>query len=300
MTLLRSKGLAPFLPSAGRWGVEEEGQEETWGGERLFLRAWAGQGPQPTGPCQQWPVVEGGGQECGRGSWAAAGRGRAQPQPLTCPGSSHFQASGDARTTCRPSRGRGGLQGTWAGRVPRGDGAGFSPGQRRATEGRSLPGARVACDSMKKNQTVQGTFSKIFGKKHANPNSTSLYVTNPPWIFTQEAPEEGTRGFGKCALGRGWRPPPRGGGRRRSPCPAPGFRRDPGRRGRDTLEPVNWPGRSCQEGRWRRSGRLWERAVGGEVRARRGPSQWEGGVLCGPSRILVSLPTCLFSLLAGS
>ncbi|ELK00307.1 hypothetical protein PAL_GLEAN10025437 [Pteropus alecto] len=43
---------------------------------------------------------------------------------------------------------------------------------------------------MKKNQTVQGTFSKFFGKKHANPNTTSLYATNPPWIFTQE---EGTR-----------------------------------------------------------------------------------------------------------
>ncbi|XP_036908548.1 uncharacterized protein C6orf132 homolog isoform X1 [Sturnira hondurensis] len=48
---------------------------------------------------------------------------------------------------------------------------------------------------MKKNQTVQGTFSKIFGKKHANPNATSLYATNPPWIFTQEAREEGTRDF---------------------------------------------------------------------------------------------------------
>ncbi|XP_034504147.1 uncharacterized protein C6orf132 homolog [Ailuropoda melanoleuca] len=49
---------------------------------------------------------------------------------------------------------------------------------------------------MKKNQTVQGTFSKLFGKKHANPPSTSLYATNPPWIFTQEAPEEGSRDFG--------------------------------------------------------------------------------------------------------
>lgn len=49
---------------------------------------------------------------------------------------------------------------------------------------------------MKKNQTVQGTFSKLFGKKHAHPaNSASLYATNPPWIFTQEAPEEGTRDF---------------------------------------------------------------------------------------------------------
>ncbi|XP_017733780.1 PREDICTED: uncharacterized protein C6orf132 homolog [Rhinopithecus bieti] len=48
---------------------------------------------------------------------------------------------------------------------------------------------------MKKNQTVQGTFSKLFGKKHTTSPSTSLYATNPPWIFTQEAPEEGTRGF---------------------------------------------------------------------------------------------------------
>ncbi|XP_073666824.1 uncharacterized protein C6orf132 isoform X1 [Tursiops truncatus] len=48
---------------------------------------------------------------------------------------------------------------------------------------------------MKKNPTVQGTFSKLFGKKHANPPATSLYATNPPWIFTQEAPSEGTRDF---------------------------------------------------------------------------------------------------------
>ncbi|XP_036269595.1 uncharacterized protein C6orf132 homolog [Pipistrellus kuhlii] len=45
---------------------------------------------------------------------------------------------------------------------------------------------------MKKGQTVQGTFSKIFGKKHASPTA-SLYVTNPPWIFTREAAEEGAR-----------------------------------------------------------------------------------------------------------
>ncbi|KAM5285232.1 uncharacterized protein C6orf132 homolog [Hipposideros larvatus] len=46
---------------------------------------------------------------------------------------------------------------------------------------------------MKKNQTVQGTLSKFFGKKNANSNATSLYATNPPWIFTQEARDEGTR-----------------------------------------------------------------------------------------------------------
>ncbi|XP_032756479.1 uncharacterized protein C6orf132 homolog [Rattus rattus] len=48
---------------------------------------------------------------------------------------------------------------------------------------------------MKKNQTMQGTFSKLFGKKHAHTSTTSLYATNPPWIFTQEAQEEGTRDF---------------------------------------------------------------------------------------------------------
>ncbi|XP_063153506.1 uncharacterized protein C6orf132 homolog [Candoia aspera] len=40
---------------------------------------------------------------------------------------------------------------------------------------------------MKKHHSVQGTFSRLFGKKHATNNSTSsLFVTNPPWIFTQE------------------------------------------------------------------------------------------------------------------
>lgn len=65
------------------------------------------------------------------------------------------------------------------------------------TEGPSL-GDRSACSSMKKNQTMQGTFSKLFGKKHAHPSTTSLYATNPPWIFTHEAQEEGTRDFGEC------------------------------------------------------------------------------------------------------
>ncbi|XP_070601705.1 uncharacterized protein C6orf132 homolog [Erythrolamprus reginae] len=40
---------------------------------------------------------------------------------------------------------------------------------------------------MKKHNSVQGTFSRLFGKKHASNNSTSsLYATNPPWIFAQE------------------------------------------------------------------------------------------------------------------
>uniref|UniRef100_A0A8C8SHB2 Chromosome 6 open reading frame 132 n=1 Tax=Pelusios castaneus TaxID=367368 RepID=A0A8C8SHB2_9SAUR len=45
---------------------------------------------------------------------------------------------------------------------------------------------------MKKNNSVQGTFSKLFGKKHANnTNTTSLYASNPPWIFTPEFTSEG-------------------------------------------------------------------------------------------------------------
>lgn len=107
---------------------------------------------------------------------------------------------------------------------------------------------------MKKNQTVQGTFSKLFGKKHANPPSTSLYATNPPWIFTQEAPEEGSRDFGRSARA-GWRPPGPGGGggergRRGSARPgaagkehaatcAPGAEALPGREG----GPAGCPGR---------------------------------------------------------
>uniref|UniRef100_A0A6J0SIW7 Uncharacterized protein C6orf132 homolog n=1 Tax=Pogona vitticeps TaxID=103695 RepID=A0A6J0SIW7_9SAUR len=40
---------------------------------------------------------------------------------------------------------------------------------------------------MKKHNSVQGTFSRLFGKKHASNNSANnLFVTNPPWIFTQE------------------------------------------------------------------------------------------------------------------
>lgn len=48
----------------------------------------------------------------GVGRRGGAGSGR---QPLTCPGSSHFQASGGgARTTCRRVRGRGARLGTMA------------------------------------------------------------------------------------------------------------------------------------------------------------------------------------------
>ncbi|XP_038604702.1 uncharacterized protein C6orf132 homolog [Tachyglossus aculeatus] len=49
---------------------------------------------------------------------------------------------------------------------------------------------------MKKSQAAQGTFSKLFGKKHSSGGTTtSLYATNPPWIFTQETPAEGARAF---------------------------------------------------------------------------------------------------------
>uniref|UniRef100_A0A8C3V091 Chromosome 6 open reading frame 132 n=1 Tax=Catharus ustulatus TaxID=91951 RepID=A0A8C3V091_CATUS len=41
---------------------------------------------------------------------------------------------------------------------------------------------------MKKHQphSVQGTFSRLFGKRHSSPSAASLFATNPPWIFTQE------------------------------------------------------------------------------------------------------------------
>ncbi|XP_019402390.1 PREDICTED: uncharacterized protein C6orf132-like [Crocodylus porosus] len=49
---------------------------------------------------------------------------------------------------------------------------------------------------MKKHHSVQGTFSRLFGKKHANDTTTSLFATNPPWIFTQEVSSEGRHGSG--------------------------------------------------------------------------------------------------------
>lgn len=76
-------------------------------------RAWAGRGPQRSAPCQQWAVVEGG-RNVARGVGRRGGAG-SQRQPLTCPGSSHFQASGGgARTTCRGVRGRGARLGAMA------------------------------------------------------------------------------------------------------------------------------------------------------------------------------------------
>ncbi|XP_066480766.1 uncharacterized protein C6orf132 homolog [Tiliqua scincoides] len=52
---------------------------------------------------------------------------------------------------------------------------------------------------MKKNSSMQGTFSRLFGKKHGNSgnsSTTSLYVTNPPWVFTQEVSSDKLKSSG--------------------------------------------------------------------------------------------------------
>ncbi|KAM9268701.1 uncharacterized protein C6orf132 homolog [Morus bassanus] len=49
---------------------------------------------------------------------------------------------------------------------------------------------------MKKHHSVQGTFSRLFGKRHASPAAASLFATNPPWIFTQEVTAESAGGTG--------------------------------------------------------------------------------------------------------
>ncbi|XP_063212886.1 uncharacterized protein C6orf132 homolog [Chroicocephalus ridibundus] len=50
---------------------------------------------------------------------------------------------------------------------------------------------------MKKHQhSVQGTFSRLFGKRHASPAAASLFATNPPWIFTQEVTSDSAGGTG--------------------------------------------------------------------------------------------------------
>ncbi|KAL0622443.1 LOW QUALITY PROTEIN: hypothetical protein AAY473_006031 [Plecturocebus cupreus] len=131
------------------------------------------------------------------------GGGGAGPGGCLLPGQLAFPGERRRPQHLSPGARAGRTAGPWPGRVPWRDRAAFSPGPGRATEARSFPGARAGCGSMKKNQTVQGTFSKLFGKKHATSPSTSLYATNPPWIFAQEAPEEGTRGFGERAGGAG-------------------------------------------------------------------------------------------------
>ncbi|XP_056367409.1 uncharacterized protein C6orf132 homolog [Oenanthe melanoleuca] len=51
---------------------------------------------------------------------------------------------------------------------------------------------------MKKHHphSVQGTFSRLFGKRHSSPSATSLFATNPPWIFTQEVTSDSAGGTG--------------------------------------------------------------------------------------------------------
>ncbi|XP_025933028.1 uncharacterized protein C6orf132 homolog [Apteryx rowi] len=49
---------------------------------------------------------------------------------------------------------------------------------------------------MKKHHSMQGTFSRLFGRKHAQGAATSLFATNPPWIFTQEVTSNSAGGTG--------------------------------------------------------------------------------------------------------
>nr|XP_030147777.3 uncharacterized protein C6orf132 homolog [Taeniopygia guttata] len=51
---------------------------------------------------------------------------------------------------------------------------------------------------MKKQQahSVQGTFSRLFGKRHAGPSAASLFAANPPWIFAQEVTSDSAGGTG--------------------------------------------------------------------------------------------------------
>ncbi|KAM6399107.1 uncharacterized protein C6orf132 homolog [Rhynochetos jubatus] len=49
---------------------------------------------------------------------------------------------------------------------------------------------------MKKHHSVQGTFSRLFGKRHASPAAASLFAPNPPWIFTQEVTSDSAGGTG--------------------------------------------------------------------------------------------------------
>ncbi|XP_074749688.1 uncharacterized protein C6orf132 homolog isoform X1 [Strix uralensis] len=49
---------------------------------------------------------------------------------------------------------------------------------------------------MKKHHSVQGTFSRLFGKRHGSPAAASLFAPNPPWIFTQEVTSDSAGGTG--------------------------------------------------------------------------------------------------------
>ncbi|XP_068774596.1 uncharacterized protein C6orf132 homolog [Struthio camelus] len=47
------------------------------------------------------------------------------------------------------------------------------------------------------HHSVQGTFSRLFGRKHAQgAAAASLFATNPPWIFAQEVTSESAGGTG--------------------------------------------------------------------------------------------------------
>lgn len=80
---------------------------------------------------------------------------------------------------------------------------------------------------MKKHHSVQGTFSRLFGKKHGTA-AASLFATNPPWIFSQEVTSDSAGGTGQCSsssvlpgggkLGEGRPGALRGGGKG---CPVP-------------------------------------------------------------------------------
>ncbi|XP_064029836.1 uncharacterized protein C6orf132 homolog [Pogoniulus pusillus] len=49
---------------------------------------------------------------------------------------------------------------------------------------------------MKKHHSVQGTFSRLFGKRQPSPAANSLFATNPPWIFSQEVTSDSAGGTG--------------------------------------------------------------------------------------------------------
>lgn len=145
---------------------------------------------------------------------------------------------------------------------------------------------------MKKNQTVQGTFSKIFGKKHASPSASSLYATNPPWIFAQEAPDEGARVLGKRAPGESaapaWLSTPAAGSRRA---------RGGGEGTRRNLR-TDRPGRSCGRGRRRRAGVSGKGLRGEEARKEGTPPGGRGPVRTAAAPRL--RPRCLPAPRAGS
>ncbi|KAM6108232.1 uncharacterized protein C6orf132 homolog [Pterocles gutturalis] len=49
---------------------------------------------------------------------------------------------------------------------------------------------------MKKHHSVQGTFSRLFGKRQPSPAAASLFAANPPWIFSQDVTSDSAGGTG--------------------------------------------------------------------------------------------------------